>query len=322
MIRLAASIALAALCSWGGASYASDWPAKPVRIVVPFPAGGATDVPARMLGERLSKLWQQPVVVENRPGAGGAIAAAEVARAAPDGYTLLFPSGSVMTVNQFVYPKLPYDPENGFAPVTNVVSSPQVLVVPEASPFKDIESLLTEARRRPGKLTFAHAGVGSQSHLANEYFLHEARIEAVGVPYKGDPPAIADIIGGNIDFALMSLGPSLPQIVGGKLRALGVTSKAELSQLPGVRPIGKTLPGFENSGWFGIVAPAEVPREVVEKISRDARRILQETAFRERLATLGFSVVANSPDEMAKDMVVERERWRRLIKERRIGQTQ
>ncbi len=303
---------------WSGLLHAQDWPAKPVRIVVPFSAGGATDIPARLLGDRLSKLWGQPVVVENKPGAGGALAAAEVAKAPADGYTLLFPSGSVMTVNQFVYAKLPYDPEKDFTPVMNVVSSPQVLVVNANSPYTSMEALIEAARKEPRKLTYGHAGVGSQTHLANEFFLKQANISAVAVPYKGDPLAVKDIIGGSIDYSVISLGASLANIKAGKLRALGVTSATEIPQLPGVRPIGAVVPNFENAGWFGLVAPTGVPKAVIDKIYRDASTALQAPDLRERLQTLGFTIVGNSPEVMANAMNAERKRWAVLVKERHI----
>lgn len=299
-------------------SHAAEWPTKAVRIIVPFPAGGATDVPARLLGDRLSKIWGQPVVVENKPGAGGALAASEVARAAADGYTLLFPSGSVMTVNQFVYRKLPYDAEKDFTPITNVVSSPQVLVVAAQSPYTSTEALIAALRQKPDTLTFAHAGVGSQSHLANEFFLQQAKVTVTGVPYKGDPPAVTDIIGGNIDFSVISLGASLPHIKSGKLRALGVTSPAEIPQLPGVRPIATVLPKFENAGWFGLVAPAKVPSAVINKIYKDTKTALEEPELRARLDAMGFTVVASPPDVMALAMAEERKRWASLVRERNI----
>src|SRR3989442_4389377 len=172
------------------AAAAQSWPQKPVKFIVPFAPGGATDIAARMLGEKLSQLWGQSVVIENRGGAGGGLGAAEAARAAPDGYTLFFPSGSVMTANQHVYAKLNYDPERDFVPVTNVVSGPQVLVVPASSPHKTVKDLINAARANPGKLTFGHAGIGTQTHLAAESFLYQARIDATSVPYKSEAPAI------------------------------------------------------------------------------------------------------------------------------------
>lgn len=298
--------------------HASDWPARPVSIVVPFSAGGATDAPARLLAHQLSKIWHQPVLVYNKPGAGGALGASEVAHAAPDGYTLLFPSGSVLTVNEFVYAKLPYDPEKDFVPIMDVVSSPQVLVVPAKSPFTSMESLIAGMRDKPGKLTFGHAGVGSQSHLANEYFLQQAKVSAVGVPYKGDPPAVTDMIGSRIDFSVLSLGASLAQIKAGNLRALGVTSAADIPQLPGVRPIGAVLSGFENAGWFGLVAPATVPQAIVQKIAQDSKAALDDPEVRAKLEAMGFTIVASTPETMAQMMGAERRRWALLVKERNI----
>src|SRR4051812_33386142 len=225
-----------------GSAFAQAWPQKPVRFVVPFAPGGATDIAARMLGEKLSQLWGQSVVVENRAGAGGALGAAEVARAAPDGYTLFFPSGSVMTANQHVYAKLSYDPERDFVPVTNVVTGPQVLVVPANSPYKTVKDLIDAARKNPGRLTFGHAGIGTQTHLASENFLYQAKVDAISVPYKGEAPALAGLVGGEITFALTNMAAAIPHVQGGRLRALGVTSLEEAPQLAGVPPIAKTLP--------------------------------------------------------------------------------
>ena len=300
------------------AALAQPWPQKPVRFIVPFPAGGATDIPARMLGEKLSEAWGQPVIVENRPGAGGAIGAAEAARAAPDGYTLLFPSGSVMTAHQHIYPKLSFDPEKDFVPVTNVVAGPQVLVVSAASPYRKVSDLIQAARANPGKLTFGHAGIGSQTHLAAENFVHAAKIDALSVPYKGDPPALTDLVSGAITFCLTNVSSTIGHIHGGRLRPLGVTSTVEVPQLPGVPPISKTLPGFENSGWFGIVAPAGTPNEIVQKVYRDSKKALDDTRVRARMFALGMTPVGNSPEQMAKAMKEESARWARVVKERNL----
>src|SRR3954463_16360644 len=202
---------------------AQSWPQKPVRFIVPFAPGGATDIAARMLGEKLTQLWGQSVLIENRAGAGGALGAAEAARAAPDGYTLFFPSGSVMTANQFVYAKLNYDPERDFVPVTNVVSGPQVLVVPASSPYKTVKDLIAGARADPGKLTFGHAGIGTQTHLAAENFLYQAKFDAISVPYKGEAPALVGLVSGDTTFSLANLAGAIQHISGGRIRALGVT---------------------------------------------------------------------------------------------------
>ena len=310
------ALVLAALLSL--AANAQSWPQKPVRFIVPFAPGGATDIAARMLGEKLTQLWGQSVLIENRAGAGGSLGAAEAARAAPDGYTLFFPSGSVMTANQHVYAKLNYDPERDFVPVTNVVSGPQVLVVPANSPYKTVKQLIDDARANAGKLTFGHAGIGTQTHLAAENFLYQAKIEATSVPYKGEAPAMVGLVGGEISFALTNMAAAIPHISAGRLRALGVTSKEQAPQLPGVPPIAKTLPGFENAGWFGIVAPAGTPKEIVQKIYRDTRKTLETTEMRARFYAQGLMPVGNTPAEFAAAMKEETKLWAKVVKERKI----
>ncbi len=307
---------LAAL--FAGAALAQAWPQKPVRFIVPFPPGGATDISARLLGEKLSQIWGQTVVIENRGGAGGGVGAAEAARAAPDGYTLFFPSGSVMTANQHIYAKMAYDPEKDFVPVTNVVSGPQVLTVPASSPFKSVKDLIDYARANPGKLNFGHAGIGSQTHLAAENFVYQAKIQAQAVPYKGEGPGLAALVGGETNFFVGNVAASIGHINGGRLRALGVTSKAEAPQLPGVPPIAKTVPGFENTGWFGIVAPSGTPKEVIDKVYRDTKEALSDTRLRARLFTQGLAPVANTPQEMARELKAETALWAKVVAERKI----
>jgi len=317
-MRLVRLVTIALCTLLATATGAQDWPQKPVRFIVPFAPGGATDIAARLLAEKLTQLWGQTVVVENRGGAAGGVGAAEVARAAPDGYTFLFPSGSVMTANQHVYPKLNYDPEKDFVPVTNVVAGPQVLSVPASSPYKTVKDLIDAAKANPGKLTFGHAGIGSQTHLAAENFISTAKIDAVQVPYKGEGPALAALIAGDISFAVSNLAANLAHINAGRLRALGVTSKTEASQLPGVPPIAKTLPGFENLGWFGIVAPAGTPKPIIDKVYRDTKKALEASDLRGRLFVQGLTPVGNSPEEFGKAMKEESALWARVVKERNI----
>ena len=297
---------------------AQPWPQKPVRFIVPFPPGGATDISARLLGEKLTQIWGQTVVIENRGGAGGGVGAAEAARAAPDGYTLFFPSGSVVTANQHVYAKLAYHPEKDFIPVTKVVSGPQVLTVPANSPFKTVKDLIDHARANPGKLTFGHAGIGSQTHLAAENFVWQAKIDALAVPYKGEGPGLAALVGGETSFFVGNVAASIGHINGGRLRALGVTSNTEAAQLPGVPPIAKTIPGFENTGWFGIVAPAGTPNDIVQKVYRDTKKALEASDLRGRLFVQGLAPVGNTPAEMAKELKEESALWARVVKERKI----
>jgi tripartite-type tricarboxylate transporter receptor subunit TctC len=315
MKRIAAFLFGALLAA---SALAQSWPQKPVRFIVPFPPGGATDISARLLGEKLTQIWGQSVVIENRGGAGGSVGAAEAARAAPDGYTLFFPSGSVVTANQHVYARLAYNPEKDFIPVTKVVSGPQVLTVPANSPFKTVKELIDHARANPGKLTFGHAGIGSQTHLAAENFVWQAKMDAVAVPYKGEGPGLAALVGGETSFFVGNVAASIGHINGGRLRALGVTSKSEAAQLPGVPPIAKTIPGFENTGWFGIVAPAGTPKEIVQKVYRDTRKALEASDLRGRLFVQGLAPVGNTPEQMAKEMKEESALWARVVKERNI----
>ncbi len=297
---------------------AQSWPQKPVRFIVPFPPGGATDISARLVGEKLSQIWGQTVVIENRGGAGGGLGAAEAARAAPDGYTLFFPSGSVVTANQNLYAKLNYDPDKDFVAITKVVSGPQVLVVPASSPFKSVKDLIEYARANPGKLNYGHAGIGSQTHLAAENFLWQAKIEVVAVPYKGEGPGLAASVGGETSFFIGNVAAAIGHIQGGRLRALGVTSKDEAAQLPGVPPIGKTIPGFENTGWFGLVAPTGTPKSVVHKVYVDTKKALEASDLRGRLYVQGLAPVGNTPEQMAREMKEESALWARVVKERHI----
>jgi tripartite-type tricarboxylate transporter receptor subunit TctC len=301
------------------AAQAQSWPQKPVRFIVPFPPGGATDISARMVGQELSEIWGQTVVIENRGGAGGGIGAAEAARAAPDGYTLFFPSGSVVTANQHIYAKMNYDPEKDFVPVTNVVSGPQVLVVNAKAPYKTVKDLIDAAKAQPGKLTFGHAGIGSQTHLAAENFVNAAKIDAVSVPYKGEGPALVGLVGGDTSFALTNVAASISHINGGRLRALGVTSKTEFPQLPGIPAIAKTLPGFENTGWFGIVAPTGTPKEIIQKVYRDTKKALESSRLKARFYVQGLAPVGNSPEEMGRAMKEETQLWARVVRERKIS---
>src|SRR2546426_1441049 len=309
-------IAIAAAVLLGSGAFAQSWPQKPVRFIVPFPPGGATDISARLLGEKLTQIWGQTVVIENRGGAGGGVGAAEAARAAPDGYTLFFPSGSVVTANQHIYAKPNYDPEKDFVPVTNVVSGPQVLVVPAGSPYKSVRALVDAAKASPGRLTFGHAGIGTQTHLAAESFLYQAKIDGVSVPYKGEAPALSGLIGGEINFALTNMAAAIPHVSGGRLRAIGVTSATEAPQLTGVPPIAKTLPGFENAGWFGIVAPAGTPKEIIRKVYQDTRKALEASDLRVRLHAQGLSPVGNTPEEIARPIKGDSALLAKVVRER------
>ena len=305
--------------AFAAAAAAQTWPTKPVKFIVPFPPGGATDISARLVGQKLNEMWGHQVVIENRGGAGGGVGAAEAARATPDGHNFFFPSGSVMTANQHIYAKLNYDPEKDFVPVTTVVTGPQVLVVPANSPYKTVAELIAAAKAQPGKMTFGHAGIGSQIHLAAENFVNRAKLDAISVPYKGEGPALAGLIGGETTFMLPNLAAAISHIQGGRLRALGVTSSTEAPQLPGIVPIGKTLPGFVNAGWFGIVAPKGTPDEVVKKLAADVKKALDDTQLKARFFAQGMAVVGDTPEQMGKAMAAETKVWAVVVRERKIS---
>ena len=317
-VAAATALAIGLIFALASTAHAQTWPQKSVRFIVPFPPGGATDISARMLGQKLTEIWGQTVVIENRGGAGGGVGAAEAARATPDGYTLFFPSGSVMTANQHIYAKMSYDPEKDFVPVTNVVSGPQVLVVAANSPYKSVKELIDAAKAQPGKLTFGHAGIGSQTHLAAENFVNAAGFNAVQVPYKGEGPSLVGLIGGDTTFAVTNVAAAIGHIQSGRLRALGVTSKAEFAQLAGVPPIAKTLPGFENTGWFGIVAPTGTPKEIIQKVYQDTKKALESSEMKARFYVQGLAPVGNTPEEMAQAMKAETALWARVVRERKI----
>jgi tripartite-type tricarboxylate transporter receptor subunit TctC len=299
---------------------AQSYPSKPVRLIAPFVPGGATDVIGRLLAQGLQDLWGQSVLVENRAGAAGSIGAEIVAKAVPDGYTLLFTAGAVMTANQHLY-KLSYDPLKDLVGVSKVAAGHMVIVVPPASKFTTLKELIAFARANPRKLTYGSAGVGSQTHLAAENFEFAAGTESIHIPYKGEAAAVADVMGGQIDWAMPNLGAAVGQIREKKLRALAITSLARNPALPDLPTVAEAagIAGFENAGWFGLVAPAGIPKEVMSRLVADTQKVVAQPAFRERLATLGMQPVGNRPEEMAAFMRAESERFGRIIRERKIA---
>jgi len=317
-MRIPAAVLAAAFAALPLAAAAQGYPNKPVRLIVPFPPGGATDISARIVGQKLGETWGQTVVIENRGGAGGNIGAAEAAKAAPDGYTLFFPSGSVMTANEHIYANMNVRPERDFVPITNAVRGAQVIVVPADSPYKTLKDLIAAAKANPGKLNYGHAGIGSQTHLAAENFLLATGIEVQNVPYKGEGPAVADLVAGQTTMATPNVAAAIAFINAGKLRALAVTSRERAPQLRDVPAVAELVPGFENYGWFGLVAPAGTPKEIVDKVYRDTAKALDSTEMRARFFVQGFEPVGNSPEEFARAMATERARWAKVVKERRI----
>ena len=310
----AAALALSAV----PAAHAQTYPAKPVRIIVPFPPGGATDIVTRILGQKLNETWGQTVVVDNRAGASGNIGAELAAKSTPDGYTLFMTSGSIVTANQYMYRKLAWNPEKDLVAITNVASGPQIVAVHPSFPAKSIKEMITLAKARPGSITFGSAGIGTQTHLAAENFLFTAGINAVHVPYKGEGPALVDLVAGQIIFLTPNLSASIGFVQQGRLRALGVTSRQRSSQLKDVPAIAETLPGFENLGWFGLMAPAGTPAGVLDKVYRDTAKALEGADLRKRFDDLGMAPVGNAPADFANAIREEAGRWAKVIRERKL----
>ena len=299
---------------------AQAWPSKPVRIIVPFAAGGTTDVVARQLAQKLQEAWGQSVIVENKPGAGGNIGADAVAKSPNDGYTLLMTSGSIVAANPYMYKNMGFDPAKDLAPITNVASGPQVIVVNAGSGAKDLKELIAHAKANPKKVNFGSAGIGSQTHLAGENLAFQAGVDLVHVPYKGEAPAMTDLIGGQIQMVPANFAAALPHIQGGRLRCLAVTSKERHPQLKDCPAAGEIIPGFVNDGWWGLMAPAGTPREVLDKVQADSAKILHSEEFKARFAQQGMVPVANKPDELAAAIRDESKVWARVIKERGLAQ--
>jgi len=286
---------------------------QPVRVLVGAPAGGSTDTLARALSVELGRLLGSVVVVENRPGAGGNIAADAVARSAPDGNTLLM-SFTSHAINASLYPTLPFDPVKDFTPLTCVATSPSILVAHPAVPAKDVQELIAYAKANPGKLNFAIGALGSSLHLAGEQFKMQSGANIVNIPYKGTAPAIADVIAGQVELMFSAIGVAQAQLKAGKIKALGVTSTKRLVQFPDVPAIAEVLPGYESSAWFGLFGPAGMKPELVKRVSDAIRKSIAAPDVRRRLDMEGAIVVSNSPEEFAKFVQSEIPRWAKVVK--------
>jgi tripartite-type tricarboxylate transporter receptor subunit TctC len=316
--HIAAAIAVLATAAALPAGAQEAWPTKPVRFVVPFAPGGSTDVVARLLGQKLSARWGQSVIVENRAGAGGNVGGDLVAKSTPDGYTLLFASGAI-AINPHIYKRMPFDADKDLVPITNVASGPMLIVVPDRSPVKNLRGLVALAKSKPGAMNFGSAGVGSQVHMAAENFANAARVEITHVPYKGESPALNDLVAGQLDMMVGNFAAASALVGPGRLRALAVTGKTRAPQLPDVPTASESgLPGFENTGWFGLFAPAGTPKNVLAKIEKDVTEALEETDIKARLYVQGMKPVGNSSEEFAAALRDENKRWSTVVRERNI----
>jgi tripartite-type tricarboxylate transporter receptor subunit TctC len=297
------------------ASAQAAYPNKPLRIIVPFSPGGATDTLARMMGQKLTEAWGQPVVVENKPGAGGNIGAEMGAKAAADGYTLTLAAAGFMAVNPSIYPKLAYDPVKDFAPLTLLVKAPLLLVVNPKMPVNNIAEFMAYAKAHPGKVSLANGGTGTAQHLGGVYLANEAKVNIVHVPYKGSAPATTDLLGGVVDAQFDNMVTLVPYVKSGKLKALAVSSTQRSAAFPEVPTLSETvLPGFETGTWYGLVAPAGTPAPIVAKISQELQRILAMPDVKEKLVAMGLDASGMSGAEYGQFIRAEIGKYAKIVK--------
>jgi len=310
--RMLAAVAVALAVA--GHAQAQGYPSKPVRVIVTFPPGGTPDIYGRVMSAELSKLWNQSVVVENRAGAGGTIGTDFVAKAPPDGYTLLFAADATITIAPHLYSKLPYDPVRDLAPIVNVTAGPFVLLANPAFPPNDVKQLIALVQREPGKISYASSGAGGQQHLAMEYIRTMAgSMDMIHVPYKGFGQGIADVLANQVPLIFGGITASIQLTRSGKLKALAVTGPKRAKALPNVPAIAETLPGFDITAWYGFLAPGGTPREIVKKIHDDAVTIIRRPDFLERLDKDGIDPVANTPEEFAAQIRTDLARWAKIV---------
>jgi len=314
-IRTSALLFAAAACALP--AQAQKYPAKPIRIIVPFAPGGPNDILARLVGQRLAEVWGQQVIVDNRPGGSTMIGSDLAAKAAPDGYTLLMVSTST-AVNPSLQAKVPYDTLRDFAPVIQLVSSPNVLVTNPSLPVRSLRELVALARARPNEIAYGSGGVGTATHLGGALLCLLAKVSMTHVPYKGDAPASIDLIGGQIAWMFGTILPVMPHIKAGKMRAIAVSSPTRAPSLPDVPAVAETLPQFEATAWYGIFTQAAVPADIIAQLNGELARIITAPEMRERLARDGTESVGNTPEQFAAYFKASMAKWARVIREANI----
>ncbi|MBX9960251.1 MAG: tripartite tricarboxylate transporter substrate binding protein [Burkholderiaceae bacterium] len=297
---------------------AQTWPSKPVRLIVPFPAGGATDILARALSQELGRKLGQSVVVDNKPGAGGTIGALAGAQAAPDGYTLLLTTSSTHSIGPAINPKIPYNAEADFTPIAYVASSPQVILVPLSSPARTLKEFIDYARQNPGRLNYASSGNGTISNLSTEIFKAQSGTFLVHIPYRGTGLSIADLVSGKVDVLFDSVVSGMPHVRDGKLRALAVTSPKRSALVPELPAVAELLPGFESVTWFGVYGPRGLPPEIVNRVNQAVNAALTEADLKDRFARLGAETAGGTPQQFASVVRAESAKWKKVITERKI----
>ena len=320
LLLLALAASLPVLSAWvPNPALAQAYPSKPVKMIVPWPPGGATDVIARHMAERLTARMGQSFVIENRPGATGQIGTKAVATSDPDGYTLVVMSTTVQSVGVHLVKSYPFDPIGDFTPVSQIVTFPYVLVVAANSPWQNVGELIAAAKKTPGKISYASFGLGSAPYLITELFSQGTQAQFLHVPYKGAAPAIADLVGGQIGFFIDSMPSPLPQVRGGKLRALGVTTKTRTSQLPDVPPLADTVPGFEAIAWLGISGPAKMPADIANRLNEAIRAATAEPDYAAKIRQAGAEPVASAtPADFHKLLVAQKDSWGKMIRDAKV----
>lgn len=323
LTRCLAAVVAPLLLATAGAAAAQTWPTKPITWIVPFSAGGPTDAMARDIADKVHKQLGQTIVIENLGGAGGTLGAAKAARATPDGYTFLVGHMGYMGAAPSLYKKLNYDPVKDFAPVFRFPDTPLVLLVNASSPYRSADDLIAAAKKAPGKLNFGHAGVGSTSHLIAALFAGRAGIDVVMVPYKGAAPAMQDLIGGQMDAMFDQSNTALPQVAGGRLKAIALTSLQPMpQQYPNVPPLAeRTLPGFEASTWYGLYAPRGTPPEIIERMSQAYAKAIADSGWLKQMSDRGIQLLPAAqygPQALGKHTAAEVERWRKVAADAKI----
>jgi tripartite-type tricarboxylate transporter receptor subunit TctC len=319
-ITLAMAVAAAStFVAPAAAAQTAAYPNRPVTMVVPFPPGGGTDTGARIVAQRLGQKWGQQVVVENKGGAAGQIGAEAVAKAKPDGYTILMGNIGTQSINPSLYPKLPYDPDKAFAPISLVAELPLAMMVNPALPARSAKEFIALAKSQPGRLSYSSSGAGGAPHLATEMFKEATGTFILHVPYRGGGPAVADLLAGHVDLSFMTVLEASGHIKAGRLRALAVTSDKRVSALPDVPTLAEsTVPGFNSISWIGLLAPAGTPKEIVDKIAADVRDVIAIDEVRSRLIDLGAVPRAMTPAQFAQLIETDRKRYAQIIRDRKI----
>ena len=296
------------------ASRVDAYPSRPIRFIVPYPPGGPTDLLARVIAQKLTERWGQPVVIENRAGASGLIGAEQAARAPGDGHTLFLGNTSILTITPHLHAKLPYDAEKDFLPVNYTVAAPLILAVHPSTAVKTVPELVKLAKTRPGQLTYASAGSGGIAHLSGELLKYMTKIDMTHIPYKGTGPAVIDVIAGQVSMTFTSTVSAMPQIKAGKLRGIAVTTPARAVSLPDIPSIAESVPGYDVSPWYGVLVPAGTPPAIVAKLYEEINRIVTAPEVAQRLTSDGGTVVSAGPAEFAATMKRERAKWGKVLK--------